>query len=220
MRKIQRRDEEPQLIMFATAILSLPALAEFVFSQGRGPLAIVGETLLRASERETELRASGDWFETWLSLLGILRGIEWSPGTFLPSAVMMLLLLEKLDLSDALGAALALMGAFAFAGLPTLPVPCFFGAALVFFAAPFWGGLALALLCSVSNAEGRAGVELFCDFNDGSRWLPVPPWNGESFLGSSSWELLGRLVVLLWGSRGSGRDSYGFIPVYGGRVCC
>ena len=194
MRKIQRRDEEPQLIMFATAILSLPALAEFVFSQGRGPLAIVGETLLRASERETELRASGDWFETWLSLLGILRGIEWSPGTFLPSAVMMLLLLEKLDLSDALGAALALMGAFAFAGLPTLPVPCFFGAALVFFAAPFWGGLALALLCSVSNAEGRAGVELFCDLDGVSKPLSattiLSPSVSCSVVGMTDWRRL------------------------------
>lgn len=61
MRKIQRRGEKAegaQLIMFATAILFL--LAESVFSHGRGPLAVVGETLLRASERETELRGSGD----------------------------------------------------------------------------------------------------------------------------------------------------------------
>ena len=144
MRKIRRRDDEgAQLISFETAILSLAARAECVLSHGRGPLATdVGEGLLRASESETVLRGSGDWFETWLSLL--LRGTDGSPGTFLPSAtVRLLLLLVKLDLSDALGVALALAalaaltGAFTFAGRPTLPVPCFLGTALVFFVAPF-----------------------------------------------------------------------------------
>ncbi len=79
------------------------------------------------------------------------------------------------------------------------------------------------LLCSLTlclpSVPGKLG-ELFCNFNNRSWRLPSSPWNVEPFLDFSLWELWCRLVVLLWGSGGSCRDSYGFVPVYDGRVLC
>ncbi len=79
------------------------------------------------------------------------------------------------------------------------------------------------LLCSLMlclpSVSGILG-ELFHDLDYRSWRLPSPPWNVEPSLDSSWWRLWCRLAGLLWGSGGSCRDSYGFVPVYNGRVLC
>ncbi len=78
------------------------------------------------------------------------------------------------------------------------------------------------LFCSptlcLPSVSGILG-ELFHNLDDRPWRFPSPPWNVEP-LNSSLWELWRGLIILLWGSGRSCRDSYGFIPVYDGRVFC
>ncbi len=76
-----------------------------------------------------------------------------------------------------------------------------------------------SLAFCLSSVPGKL-VELLRDLNDGSWGFSPPSWNDKSTWGFSWWELWCRLVVLLWGSGRSCHDSYGFVPVYNGRVLC
>ncbi len=78
--------------------------------------------------------------------------------------------------------------------------------------------LCLLSLC-LSSVPGIL-IELFCDLNDGSRGFPSSPWNVESSVDFSWWKLWCGLSGWLWGSGRLCRNSYGFVPVYGGRVFC